>query len=834
MNDVAYNTGMMFSNPTAPTDSNRDSDEDLNGHIAALASSGYNLSGMTNSTGNLQLMNSDLLLGAIGNQLVGNSNIIQAPPVQDNQAPPATNFGSFLFNPLAMFYQQQQPTVPQQMQQAAPLPNASAVALADAAAAATLPHQSIQYITPSHSPMPQAFFTPQSGTPNPPTPPPAYDVNQDLGLTTSLPQSFAAQTAANNQENITSNKRKAPDKIVPPKSLIRQGISSVGSALGVVATYINKSLLSGIPFHIADRAMKDSKQTYSKWWDQTVHDGNGEGDERSRKGSTDDEYMDDDSDDGLPVRKKRKTVVDNEYGKASSLSKKLAGNYNGADIEAFKKNWRVGKSEVVESQASADAQVDSSIIGPPRRKANASSGGYDTFNSVGSMYGGDIYSSNALVESKSTAVDSSTGNYSLSYDSLSGYYMNSTEEDERKLAAIPTPPTKNVENDTIGNNTLGHTLQAIKEIIDEKNRDSEEQEIFQMSFKNPRDWVTKTIRSELIDALQCVQGDVTAKRFTSSLEVLSRFYKASGRDARANPWGGGRGSTVGGPAGADLLEGSWLNISRPNYVECLGQNAENDFMYTLGRMSFDIFQPSNLICSVQSTHNTIKMIGEREELPACVPNSLKEEVALLCNSRDGDSASKRPFLRSYDIAISMTIEPPSLVGQPEPTTTPSPTKRMRAVMSVKGYILPDPETKNRLTVWFTGGSLSPAKLSSSDGDKTDDEEENTSGEGNEFGGFDEWNSIFGKGKWRKALSERARGMAAKVLLGVDAPSKMEDDGELGYSMNRPVGGHGKAYIDVLYLDDDLLIMKGHHGTIYAMARSCVSQRYRNLQAAPRT
>ncbi len=183
----------------------------------------------------------------------------------------------------------------------------------------------------------------------------------------------------------------------------------------------------------------------------------------------------------------------------------------------------------------------------------------------------------------------------------------------------------------------------------------------------------------------------------------------------------------------------------------------------------------------------------------------------------------------------MTIEPPSLVGQPEPTTTPSPTKRMRAVMSVKGYILPDPETKNRLTVWFTGGSLSPAKLSSNnDGDKTDDEEENTSGEGNDYGGFDEWNSIFGKGKWRKALSERARGMAAKVLLGVDAPSKMEDDGQLGYSMNRPVGGHGKAYIDVLYLDDDLLIMKGHHGTIYAMARSCVSQRYRNLQAAPRT
>ena len=178
----------------------------------------------------------------------------------------------------------------------------------------------------------------------------------------------------------------------------------------------------------------------------------------------------------------------------------------------------------------------------------------------------------------------------------------------------------------------------------------------------------------------------------------------------------------------------------------------------------------------------------------------------------------------------MTIEPPSLVGQPEPTTTtPSPSKRVRAVMSVKGYILPDPETKNRLTVWFTGGCLGPAQLPS-DGDDTDDEEEHNNTEGDKYGGFDEWNSIFGKGKWRKAISERARGMAAKILLGVDAPSKMEDNGQLSYSLNRPVGGHGKAYIDVLYLDDDLLIMKGHHGTIYAMARSCVSQRYRNLQA----
>jgi hypothetical protein len=61
----------------------------------------------------------------------------------------------------------------------------------------------------------------------------------------------------------------------------------------------------------------------------------------------------------------------------------------------------------------------------------------------------------------------------------------------------------------------------------------------------------------------------------------------------------------------------------------------------------DMFQPSDLICSVQSTHNNIRIVGEQEELPAFVLKSLKEEVASLSNS-NGDSTSKRPLLRSYE------------------------------------------------------------------------------------------------------------------------------------------------------------------------------------------
>jgi hypothetical protein len=203
-------------------------------------------------------------------------------------------------------------------------------------------------------------------------------------------------------------------------------------------------------------------------------------------------------------------------------------------------------------------------------------------------------------------------------------------------------------------------MQIIAELLEEKNRASEENEMLQM-VSNPRNWVKKSIRSELIDALQSAHGDVKDKRFLSALEILSNFYKTSGRDARVSPWSGRRvsdpgfdggeygysGNEIGGPTSSDLFEGYWLNMSRPNYVECLGTNMESEFMYTLGRMSFDMFQPSNLICSVQSTHNTIKIIGEREELPAFVPKSLKEEVASLCDS-GGDGSANRPLLRSYE------------------------------------------------------------------------------------------------------------------------------------------------------------------------------------------
>jgi len=675
---------------------------------------------------------------------------------------------------------------------------------------------------------------------------------------------------------------KEPDfSALVSQSFFRRGITSMGSALGVVANYINESFLSGIPFHIADRAMKESKETYAKWWEGGINDSNvdnnGDG-FRGGRNDTDNESTEDEF--GRPEKRRKLTPLRGDF-RRSSLSDSLEKNYEDMGINIRKKTNEDSPNFPHHGlPLPGISDIDPSIIKPRRSKFQKrgsfkaqDSSGYDVFNNIGSMYGSDmcISGGNATdsekVDEESKPPPDPQSKRSIpitsgmdAYDCMYGYggdeddsndFKDETDSDSPASEETPNDdgaPKSNAKvsvkkNATVirSSNTLDGTLNAIRDLFEEKNRVSEEKEVFQM-ISSPRAWITKTIRSELIEALQNVSGDVKDKRFLSSLEVLARFYKASGRDARVNPWSGRResdesgygyyGGDIGGPTSSDLLEGSWLNMSRPNYVECLGNNADGDFMYTLGRMSFDMFQPGNLICSVQSTHNTIKIVGEREELPTSVPSSLKEEVSRMCDS-NGASAAKRPLLRSYDIAVSMTIEPPSTVGQPEPQGIQSPTTRMRAVMSVKGYVLPDPNTPNRLTVWFIGGKLSPARLASGDGGDTDDEdetvcEETHTGEDG-YGGFGDWTALFAKGKWRKTLAERARAMAAKLLLGADVPNKMEEDGHMEYSLHRPVGGHGKVYVDVLYLDEDILIMRGHHGTIYAMSRSGVSQRYKRLR-----
>lgn len=75
---------------------------------------------------------------------------------------------------------------------------------------------------------------------------------------------------------------------------------------------------------------------------------------------------------------------------------------------------------------------------------------------------------------------------------------------------------------------------------------------------------------------------------------------------------------------AELSEGKWLTLTKPSFFANLGENDAGDPMYTLGRMSFDMFAPTQLVCSLQGNFNSVERASIHEGTP--IPKALQEEV----------------------------------------------------------------------------------------------------------------------------------------------------------------------------------------------------------------
>lgn len=118
-----------------------------------------------------------------------------------------------------------------------------------------------------------------------------------------------------------------------------------------------------------------------------------------------------------------------------------------------------------------------------------------------------------------------------------------------------------------------------------------------------------------------------------------------------------------------------------------------------------------------------------------------------------------------------------------------PKKPLRAIQVLNGYMLRDPDKKNRLSVWFTGGKLAPFMPDESMGDS------------DEYGNFEDWKEVFDQ-EYTSSWSESLKNMGAKLLLGAQLPQGMQPDGSLSYSLTRPYGGHGKSFIDVSLISLD--------------------------------
>jgi hypothetical protein len=124
----------------------------------------------------------------------------------------------------------------------------------------------------------------------------------------------------------------------------------------------------------------------------------------------------------------------------------------------------------------------------------------------------------------------------------------------------------------------------------------------------------EAIRDELVQELKANGGDTSSVSFQSKLSVLTSFYLSSDNDAR----------TV---ASAYELDGTWLTLTKPTYPDTKGRNEIGQYMYALGRMSFDMFRPTGLVCSIQGTFNTIHALDPAsEQLPVFIPRPLRREV----------------------------------------------------------------------------------------------------------------------------------------------------------------------------------------------------------------
>lgn len=172
----------------------------------------------------------------------------------------------------------------------------------------------------------------------------------------------------------------------------------------------------------------------------------------------------------------------------------------------------------------------------------------------------------------------------------------------------------------------------------------QDEEPFLRSFtKSPFSFIKRTCRSELMDSLLMAQGDVKDERFLKALDVLSSIY-ASYRHSEQPQLDKN-------DAIDKFLNGSWVSLSRPAYSGCLGKNDRGDFMYTLGKMSFNMFKPTQLICSVQYTLNHIRSVYKKDEAPTAVPWSLRRELAMFDpkNTDEQQSAMNTGSkLRSYE------------------------------------------------------------------------------------------------------------------------------------------------------------------------------------------
>jgi hypothetical protein len=130
-------------------------------------------------------------------------------------------------------------------------------------------------------------------------------------------------------------------------------------------------------------------------------------------------------------------------------------------------------------------------------------------------------------------------------------------------------------------------------------------------------------KDDLLHALAISGGDVDTKAFADALIPLVRHYAETGWNA-CDPEG-----IYSNYVDTRRLEGMWLTLTKASYFGNLGETPAGDPMYTLGRMSFDMFLPTQLVCSLQGNFNSVEVVSpeERAALMDTCPKSLRDDIS---------------------------------------------------------------------------------------------------------------------------------------------------------------------------------------------------------------
>lgn len=221
----------------------------------------------------------------------------------------------------------------------------------------------------------------------------------------------------------------------------------------------------------------------------------------------------------------------------------------------------------------------------------------------------------------------------------------------------------------------------------------------------------------------------------------------------------------------DVLPGDYLILTIPHYPGRIKTEDPSVCQYTLGRLSFDIFQPNELVCTVKTMRNPVHLQHDVTKVPKWMD--------------DGKAA-----IYSYHIICELIIHTPD--GD------------LEATLINEGFCRKsDDKTKpTRMKVTFVGGTLVPSA------DTCDSEKSLTL-----------WKNTFANAY---AIANKKRSILGwvllyclKLFLGLVLPTDFKNSGSsrsenaFRFEINR--APHG--FFDVLYLDDEMRISKGNRGTI---------------------